>query len=67
MLKMACPESAQNNAHGSRAISLDKTVGSESAMASGFEITDFFLVLGKRLQMISRSVPIGGHTNFNIV
>lgn len=47
MLKTACPQSAQNIAHGSRAISLDETVGSESVMASGLEMTDFFSMLWK--------------------
>lgn len=47
MLKIACPESAQNNAHGSRAISLEEAVGSESPMESGFEMAGFFSMLEK--------------------
>jgi len=34
-------------AHGNRAISFDETVGSESVMASGLEMTDFSSVRGK--------------------
>lgn len=64
---MACPESAQNNAHGSRAISLDKTVGSESAMVSGFEITDFFSKLGRWLSAVFFFRPIDRDKSFNIV
>ncbi len=44
---MAWPESAQNNAHGNRAINLDETVGSESTMESGFEMTGFFSIREK--------------------
>ncbi len=42
MLRIACPESAQNNAQGSRAKSLEETGGSESAIVSGFEMGSFF-------------------------
>jgi len=39
-------------AQGNRAISLDETVGSESAMASGLEMTDFFSMLVEWLEAV---------------